>query len=590
MRPTLPATLAVWLTLLASLPLRPCLAQDEKPASPLVRLLQSGRVPAERQGTLIDQLGKRGTAQDLSFLLEKTLDPKGFAPAERARALRALEEAAATRKVVPASGTDRLPELLGADDSTPEMRTSAVRLAGLWKVGSTASAILAFAENPRSTEDLRVAALDALANLGRVDAIRKLTAPSYPHATRLAAAAALARLAEADAPEVAAGLIRDLPAGVSPTRLIAAVLDRRDGGDLLADAFAKSKLGADAAKVALRSVYELGRTDARLVSELTKAAGLSNEVKAPTQAEIDALIAEVQKSGNAERGERIFRRADVNCMKCHALTGAGGGVGPELSALGATSPVDYLIYSILVPDQSIKEEFQTHVFLTADGRVLQGIVVDKDDARTIIKEATGDLRTIAADEVEESKLGGSLMPKGLTNFLTRAEFVDLLRFLSELGKPGPYAIRSVPTIQRWRLLTGLDDDLGESIPGGDVFASRILAADDERWKLVYAMVDGRLPLDELTGPDRPKVLYLQGEIDVSAAGAIRLGFDDPAGVAAWLDEASIDPKSTAGVDVEPGRKKLTVRVDTTQRKKPTVRVEVARGEGSSAEYRVVGGR
>ena len=36
------------------------------------------------------------------------------------------------------------------------------------------------------------------------------------------------------------------------------------------------------------------------------------------------------------------------------------------------------------------------------------------------------------------------MPKGLVNFMTRAEFVDLVRFLSELGKPGPYAIRSTP--------------------------------------------------------------------------------------------------------------------------------------------------
>ena len=33
------------------------------------------------------------------------------------------------------------------------------------------------------------------------------------------------------------------------------------------------------------------------------------------------------------------------------------------------------------------------------------------------------------------------MPKGLANLMTRAEFLDLVRFLSELGKPGPYAIR-----------------------------------------------------------------------------------------------------------------------------------------------------
>ena len=40
------------------------------------------------------------------------------------------------------------------------------------------------------------------------------------------------------------------------------------------------------------------------------------------------------------------------------------------------------------------------------------------------------------------------MPKGLTNTATRGELLDLVRFLSELGKPGPYALRPSPTIQR----------------------------------------------------------------------------------------------------------------------------------------------
>jgi hypothetical protein len=31
------------------------------------------------------------------------------------------------------------------------------------------------------------------------------------------------------------------------------------------------------------------------------------------------------------------------------------------------------------------------------------------------------------------------MPNGLADSLTRGEFVDLVRFLSELGKPGPFS-------------------------------------------------------------------------------------------------------------------------------------------------------
>ena len=40
----------------------------------------------------------------------------------------------------------------------------------------------------------------------------------------------------------------------------------------------------------------------------------------------------------------------------------------------------------------------------------------------------------------------SLMPQGITRFLTRSELIDLIRFVGELGKPGPYALRSTPVI------------------------------------------------------------------------------------------------------------------------------------------------
>ena len=47
---------------------------------------------------------------------------------------------------------------------------------------------------------------------------------------------------------------------------------------------------------------------------------------------------------------------------------------------------------------------------------------------------------IPSSSIEEQKPGGSLMPAGLTDTLTRGELADLVRFLSELGKIGPYAV------------------------------------------------------------------------------------------------------------------------------------------------------
>ena len=125
----------------------------------------------------------------------------------------------------------------------------------------------------------------------------------------------------------------------------------------------------------------------------------------------------------------------------------------------------------------------------------------------------------------DSKKGGSLMPKGLANMLTRAEFVDLVRFLSELGKPGPYAIKSVPTIQRWRVLkTALEDIAG------------VLGADPGQWSPAYALVAGNLPTSEIVAASGSKSPIIQGEIAVSAAGPIVFRFNGAKGLTAWLDD------------------------------------------------------
>ena len=92
----------------------------------------------------------------------------------------------------------------------------------------------------------------------------------------------------------------------------------------------------------------------------------------------------------------------------------------------------------------------TRVIVTDDGETHTGIIVDRDEVRVNLRDAAGKVVTIPTADIEEEAEGKSLMPQGLTKFLTRQELVDVVRFLSELGKPGPYAIRKTPTIQRWR--------------------------------------------------------------------------------------------------------------------------------------------
>jgi hypothetical protein len=197
---------------------------------------------------------------------------------------------------------------------------------------------------------------------------------------------------------------------------------------------------------------------------------------------------------------------------------------------------------------------------------------------------------VPTSEIEETKEGGSLMPKGLVNFLTRAELVDLVRFLSELGKPGAYAVRTRPTVQRWRFLKPVPSELAEATPDPRVFRAQVREADPARWLPAYALTAGDLPLAEVAAEARSKVLFLAAEVEASEAGPVVVALDSADGVHAWLDDAPLPPGARAQAQLSTGKHVLTLRVDTTARRRPTLRVEVDKPAGSTAEYAVVGGR
>ena len=114
------------------------------------------------------------------------------------------------------------------------------------------------------------------------------------------AVAALARLDVDAAAQKAVTVLRGAAGGhqdLAP--MMAAFLNLQGGADKLAAVVTANHIPADAAKVALRAMYALGRTDAGLVAELSKAAGLDAEIMPLDKAATDALIADVAAKGDA---------------------------------------------------------------------------------------------------------------------------------------------------------------------------------------------------------------------------------------------------------------------------------------------------
>ena len=165
-------------------------------------------------------------------------------------------------------------------------------------------------------------------------------------------------------------------------------------------------------------------------------------LKGPSAAGYDpeAYRAEALKGqGSPERGRALF--ADLKglaCIKCHAVDKEGGAVGPELSSVGAKYPRDEIIASVLYPSAKISSGFESIVLGMDDGRVLTGVVKNETPDAIEIQDVDAKLVQIRKDEVEDRKRSEvSIMPAGLAEGISAADFADLIAYLETLKQPPP---------------------------------------------------------------------------------------------------------------------------------------------------------
>lgn len=568
------------------------ISAQEPPSAvgPLLKLYRSGKLPPERQPAVVEMICARGNEHDLRVVLEKLIDPVAMTAETRQKAITGLTDAAATRKIKPAGDLTDLAKLL--DEADPNVRLGAVQLVAACHVPQATPSLRKLALDEKSDHDLRRAAINGLVTFGGDASRETLTELAQKSASTRVRLQAAAGLVGFDV-KLAASQSAYILTGATPQDdfipLLESFFARKDGSLELAASLKSSKLSIDVAKRLLRTMYGMGRSDAELSSVLSHAAGIVADAHPPKPEEVAALVQEVSEKGDPARGERIFRRADLSCMRCHSVSRAGGQVGPELSAVGGTSPVDYVANSILNPNLAVKEQYVTRMFELSDGKVLSGIVIDRDDTKVRIRDAQGKLVIIPKADIEEETAGVSMMPQGLTKFLTHDELLDLIRFVSELGKPGDYAVQTVPRIQRWQLLANPAKELIAEVPHLDHLRQFVTGLGPDAWSSIYARVSGVLPLEELRLADKPTVAILRGEFDVKEAGVVAVHLENTEHYQAWIDTEPVPSTPDFEMTLQPGRHALILRVEISNRPNPELRAAITHPAGSTARFEIIGG-
>lgn len=139
-------------------------------------------------------------------------------------------------------------------------------------------------------------------------------------------------------------------------------------------------------------------------------------------------------AGDTSRGRELFlNAAGVQCKNCHQIGKQGRGLGPELTTIGKKYKREQLLESILQPSKVIDPKFVTYLIETTNGRVLTGLLVKKDEAVTVLKDAQAKELTIPASEIDfAAPQQISLMPELLLQDMTAQQVADLLAYLSDL--------------------------------------------------------------------------------------------------------------------------------------------------------------
>jgi putative heme-binding domain-containing protein len=444
--------------------------------------------------------------------------------------LNALLTAKKLRKINPA-GTERIAPFLQSENDT--VFGVAANLAGLWKVESSRPAIEKILNDDSASRARTKAALESMISLGgektRVYLDQLFGNPKTPYRRKALVVTGQLKVQPILAAKRAVKLLQGAPGGKDRFGIYAAFLGNRGATRALATEISQINLPEPIALQGLQLAESSPTRPKELIAAIQKAGGLKAMKMSLSLSEMASMIERVGKRGDPARGESIYRRENLQCAACHAIGEVGGVIGPNMVSIGASAPMDYLIESLLEPSKKIKEGYHTNLVTLKNGDAHAGGIVSESKTELVIRDLTGKHNRIAKADVANQTISPvSLMPVGLTTQLREDEFVDLVRFMSELGKEGKYKTTTNRFARYWEVLPAGSPNPGTVHHyGAQMFTQEFSGY---KWKPFYAMVGGGIPVDEVPvalkrRADEYQVLRTHIEVAKAGKHKIRLKGD-----------------------------------------------------------------
>jgi putative heme-binding domain-containing protein len=183
--------------------------------------------------------------------------------------------------------------------------------------------------------------------------------------------------------------------------------DELSGGDLLTD-----------------SGNDLERSD------YPKGPGKNYQLK-----DMDTLFAAELKNRNFKTGKSMY--IATTCIRCHAIKGEGGNVGPDLTQIGTRFSTKDIMEAILLPSKTISDQYATTEFQLKNGKSMVGKITNQDDENYYIAQnpyvADILVKVPKKNVLSKNYSTVSSMLPGMVNSLNAEELRDLVAYLKSGG-------------------------------------------------------------------------------------------------------------------------------------------------------------
>lgn len=137
-------------------------------------------------------------------------------------------------------------------------------------------------------------------------------------------------------------------------------------------------------------------------------------------------------SGNVVQGEALYK-GKGGCGNCHMVNGAGGRMGPDLTAIGAVRSPSNLRTSLVEPDAALAAGFIQTKATLKNGSTISGMRLNEDTFSIQIRDMRGRIQSLQKADITklEKNLTKSAMPtyKGRLN---ETELDDIVAYLYSL--------------------------------------------------------------------------------------------------------------------------------------------------------------